>query len=165
MTAAKKTSSELIIGAATTVRGRLFAEEDLVICGRLEGELEISRGLLTVERGAVVLASVRAGAVRIGGAVVGRVEATDVLHLLPTARVVGDVSAARLIIEAGAQISGMIEAGELAGGAASSPRVPPREVERAPIELEPSTAEPIEPIEPSPGERRRVAIKLKRRRA
>jgi cytoskeletal protein CcmA (bactofilin family) len=181
----KKTKPEggAIIGAGTFVRGRIAGDEDLIVLGRVEGEIDLGRGAIIVERGAIVRANVRAGAARIAGALVGNVVVADLLHLAASARLVGDLRSGRLVIEPGAQLSGQVEMAEAERDrAAPAPRrvldrptveerpadrVPnvdrPPVVERAPIVVERAQIfephrdepelEPAEPLEPLPTER------------
>src|SRR5262245_6427867 len=95
------------IGAGAYVVGRIAGDEDLSVQGRVEGEIDL-RGALRVESGATVRANVHATAVWIGGVVVGDVLADDVLHVAHGAKVIGDLRAARLVIEPGAQVSGAV---------------------------------------------------------
>lgn len=181
MKPAKKTKADgAIIGAASTIRGRITGDEDLIVLGRVEGAIDLGRGALLVERGALIRADIRAGAARISGAVVGNLSIADLLQLSPTARVSGDLRAGRLIVEPGAQVSGAVELGE--AERAAPPRrsfeavpIARREEEEppvfpvnetifdapdiAPTELPEPAAEPSE----TPDKRRRLVLRVKKR--
>lgn len=140
-----------VIGREARVRGRVAGDEDLLVFGRVEGEVDL-RGALRVEPGGVVRARVRATAVRVAGVVVGELVAVDLVHLCSTARVVGDVRAARVVIEPGAQVAGgLVVEGE--ARAAEGPRRSFTEPSRARSELPLSgtpSAGPARPAWPRP---------------
>lgn len=129
-----------VIGREARVRGRVAGDEDLLVYGRVEGEVDL-RGALRVEPGAVVRAQIRATAVRVAGVVVGALTASDLVHLCSTARVVGDVRAARVVIEPGAQLAGGLWV-EGEARAAEGPRRSFTEPARARIEPQPLRASP-----------------------
>lgn len=111
MKPAKKTRAEAtaIVGAGTELRGRISGDEDLTVLGRIEGEIDLGRAALSIEKGAAVRADVRAGSVRVSGAVVGNLTAAGLIHLSATARVAGDLRCTRLVIEPGAQVAGQVD--------------------------------------------------------
>jgi cytoskeletal protein CcmA (bactofilin family) len=121
-----------VIGPETRVAGEVRGDEDVVVHGRIEGRVALTAEL-TVEEGAILQADVEAKVVLISGVVVGNVSASDSVRLTPKARVVGDLTAPRVIIEAGAAYRGRLEMGDVALGEAretraSSRRVSDREV-------------------------------------
>lgn len=73
------------IGQHIVVLGRVSGEDDLVVAGRVEGQIEIS-GMLVVEDQALVKGEVNAVSVRIDGRFEGRLRA-ETLHLTSTALV------------------------------------------------------------------------------
>ncbi|MFI5302059.1 MAG: polymer-forming cytoskeletal protein, partial [Polyangiales bacterium] len=99
-----------ILSESTSVRGRVSGEGDLEVRGRVEGELEVT-GTLTIAEGAIVRAGLRASTIVIRGAVRGDVTASDVIVLEESARLLGNLSAGRVAIAAGAQFRGSIEMG------------------------------------------------------
>jgi cytoskeletal protein CcmA (bactofilin family) len=116
-----------VIGPETRVAGEVRGDEDVVVQGRIEGRVALTAEL-TVEEGAILQADVEAKVVLISGVVVGNVSASDSVRLTPKARVVGDLTAPRVIIEAGAAYRGRLEMGEVALGEAKETRATARRV-------------------------------------
>jgi cytoskeletal protein CcmA (bactofilin family) len=73
--------------------------------GRFKGEIYSTDTLIIGEQG-VVNADIVAGQVLISGHVVGHVRATARVELRPSARVLGDIEAPILVVEAGALLEG-----------------------------------------------------------
>ena len=97
------------IGETIRVKGQLIATEDILIAGRVEGEIQLQENVLTVERTAEVDAEVLAKAVIIGGAIRGDVVANDSIALHNTASVSGRIAAPRVAITEGASFNGRVE--------------------------------------------------------
>ena len=112
-------SEKTLIGPETRIAGELRGDEDIVVQGRIEGRVAIGASLL-VEDGAIVQADVEARTVIVSGVIVGNVSASESIRLTSKARVVGDVTAPRVIIEAGAAYRGRLEMGEVTLSAATS---------------------------------------------
>jgi cytoskeletal protein CcmA (bactofilin family) len=110
-----------IIGPETRVAGELRGDEDVVVRGRVEGRVNLG-AVFTVEESAIVQADVEARVILISGVVVGNVNATEIIRLTEKARVVGDLAAPRVVIEAGAAFRGRLDMGDIAAGAAASVR-------------------------------------------
>ncbi|MEM9460244.1 MAG: polymer-forming cytoskeletal protein [Myxococcota bacterium] len=105
-----------IIGEGIHVNGRITGEEDLRVEGRVEGAISLTE-TVHVARSGVVVATIEARDVVVDGVVVGNVSATNSVSLEPGAKLVGDISAPRLIIADGAAFRGnvaMTEGGESA---------------------------------------------------
>lgn len=100
-----------IIGANTVVNGNLEGDEDLTIEGRVEGTINLSR-TLTIESNGVVHANINVRNAVISGVLVGNVEAEDSVHITDEGRVMGDISAPRVILVDGASFRGSIDMGD-----------------------------------------------------
>ena len=98
-------SSETVVGPAIAIRGRIEGEEDLRIEGRVEGSISLTETLY-VEPGGVVLAQIEARDVVISGIVIGDVSALNSVTLNKNAKLVGNISAPRVIIADGASFRG-----------------------------------------------------------
>lgn len=96
------------IGRTTRIVGRLSGDGDLVVEGRIEGEVTL-RGHLTVAEGGVVAAPVTAGDLTVDGAVDGDVDARGAVVLRPTGIVRGAIRASRFGLEDGGRFTGRIE--------------------------------------------------------
>jgi cytoskeletal protein CcmA (bactofilin family) len=123
-----------IIGESITVTGNLSGDEDLTVRGRIEGSVSIGKALV-VEASGVLKADVQARNCVISGVVVGNVTATDSVEITREARMVGDISAPRVIIADGASFRGRVDMGDVNvddAGERPAARPAPRPALRAP---------------------------------
>jgi cytoskeletal protein CcmA (bactofilin family) len=116
--------SRAAIGRTTRIVGRLTGDGDLVVEGRVEGELTL-KGHLHVAEGGVVAAPVNATDLTVEGTVDGDVDARGAVMLRSTGAVRGAIRAARVSLEEGAKFTGRIEMdvdlpAELSGRAAAT---------------------------------------------
>jgi cytoskeletal protein CcmA (bactofilin family) len=122
---------ETVIGPETRVSGEVRGDEDLLVRGRVEGKIQLSQ-TLTVEEGGIVQADVDVRVLIVSGVVVGAIRASESVRLTEKARVVGDISTPRLLIDSGAAYRGRIDMGEVEGvrpaksTAAAARSAPPR---------------------------------------
>ena len=104
--------NETVIGIETRVSGEIRGDEDLVIKGRVDGKIHLSK-VLTVEKGAIVQADVDVRNLVVLGTLVGNIVASESVRLLATARVVGDLASPRVMMEAGAAYRGRVDMGDV----------------------------------------------------
>ena len=97
-----------VIGRGAKIVGRVTGDGDLIVEGRLAGELTVG-GDVQLREGSVVEAPIQAGDVTIEGAVVGDVTARGAVILRPSGSVQGAISTNRLALEDGARFSGRID--------------------------------------------------------
>ena len=97
-----------IIGKGITIRGSLSGGGDLVIEGRVEGQIAL-KNHLTIESSGKVEADIRADELTINGEASGNIDASARVAINNTAKVAGDVKAPRVVIEDGAVFNGSIE--------------------------------------------------------
>lgn len=97
------------IGQTIYVKGQLTAAEDILIAGRVEGEIQLNEHVLTVQPTAQLTAEVLAKSVIIAGAIRGDIVAGDSIALQNTASVSGKIAAPRIAISDGADFNGRIE--------------------------------------------------------
>jgi cytoskeletal protein CcmA (bactofilin family) len=107
---------QTVIGPDTRVAGEIRGDEDVLVQGRVEGRVALT-SVLTIEDGAIVQADVEARVILISGVVVGNVSASESVRLTDKARVVGDLSSPRVVVEAGAAYRGRLEMGNVELGA------------------------------------------------
>lgn len=100
-------SSVSVIGSDVTVKGNLSGDEDLVLQGRVEGDVVLSKHL-TVEESAAVEGNVEAAELVLRGKVEGEIRVTGELVLAATSQVVGDITAPRISVQDGARVNGSI---------------------------------------------------------
>lgn len=97
-----------IIGKGITIRGSLTGAGDLVIEGRVEGQIAL-KNHLTIEGSGQVEADIRADELTINGTASGNIDASTKVSINQTAKVNGDIKAVRVVIEDGAVFNGSIE--------------------------------------------------------
>lgn len=122
------------IGKAVKIIGQIFTKEDLYVDGDVEGTIESQDNKVTIGPNGRVQAGIRAREVVILGQVQGNVEATDKVDIRKDAKLVGDITTARISIEDGALFKGSIDikksearpaAAAAAGASAPPPAAPP----------------------------------------
>ena len=99
------------IGGSILVKGNVVSTEDLVIDGQVQGTIELGDHSLTIGSGAAVVADLAARNVTISGKVKGNVMGNAKVELKSTAKVEGDVSAPKFLMEDGATLVGKVDTG------------------------------------------------------
>jgi cytoskeletal protein CcmA (bactofilin family) len=107
------------LGKNVTIKGQIFAREDLMIDGEVEGTVECQEHRLTIGPNARVQAGLKAREIVIHGSIQGNVDATDKIDIKKEAKLVGDIKTSRIVIEDGAYFKGSIDISK-AGAKASS---------------------------------------------
>ncbi len=97
-----------IIGKGITIRGSLTGGGDLVIEGKVEGQIAL-KNHLTIEGSGLVEADIRADELTINGTASGNIDALTKVSINQSAKVNGDIKATRVVIEDGAVFNGSIE--------------------------------------------------------
>ena len=139
----KDTGVATLIGPSLVISGKISGDEDLTVRGRVEGKLELSRGLV-VDPGGIIKADVSAKSAVISGVVVGNIRAEESVELTREARVVGDITAPRVVILDGAAYRGRVD---MSGApVAAAPRAA-QPAARAPARPAPA-ARPVPPAAP-----------------
>ncbi len=113
-------SGSAALGKNVTVKGQIFAREDLTIDGEVEGTVECHEHRLTIGPNARVQAGLKAREIIIQGSIQGNVDATDKIDIKKEAKLVGDIKTSRIVIEDGAYFKGSIDISKAA--AAKSPQ-------------------------------------------
>lgn len=109
--AAPKTATEVktaVIGPNIRIQGELSGDEDLVVEGRVEGKISVTKGL-RIGPQAQVNAEVKAHHVVIAGRVVGNVVAADKVEILPSGFLEGNIRSPKIAIAEGAQFKGSVD--------------------------------------------------------
>ncbi len=110
------------LGKNVTVKGQIFAREDLTIDGEVEGTVECHEHRLTIGPNARVQAGLKAREIIIHGSIQGNVDATDKIDIKKEAKLVGDIKTSRIVIEDGAYFKGSIDISKAAAGAPKPPQ-------------------------------------------
>jgi cytoskeletal protein CcmA (bactofilin family) len=108
-TASIRAATSATLGKNVTVKGQIFAREDLTIDGEVEGTVECHEHRLTIGPNARVQASLKAREIVIQGSIQGNVEAADKIDIKKEAKLVGDIKTSRIVIEDGAYFKGSID--------------------------------------------------------
>jgi cytoskeletal protein CcmA (bactofilin family) len=95
------------IAEGITVEGKISGNRSVGIDGSIEGEINISAKVVIGENGEFK-GNIVADDVEISGKVNGNIIADNFLKAHPTGQIVGDIEAARLVIEDGAIFEGNI---------------------------------------------------------
>ena len=90
------------------IQGRMRFANDLVIDGRIEGEIT-GEGVLTIGSNAEVRGEIRTKSVIVHGQVFGNITVEDRCELKGRAQLNGDLIAARLVMDEGATFVGKLE--------------------------------------------------------
>ena len=97
-----------LIGSKIIIRGQVSGTQDLVVEGRIEGRVSLENRL-TVEESGTIEADLEVVDASFKGEVRGDITASRSAVLHPTARVIGNIRAPKLVIEEGARFSGTVE--------------------------------------------------------
>lgn len=103
------TRAGAVIGKSLTINGHVSGREDLVVDGRVEGDIELPESRLTVGVGGQVQGGIKAREIVVYGNVQGNLEATERVEIKKNARVLGDLRASRPVIEDEAYFKGSVE--------------------------------------------------------
>jgi len=102
-------SGSATIGKAVMVKGQIYSREDLIIDGEVEGTVDVQEHRLTVGPNGKVVAGIKAREIVVLGSIQGNVDAVDKIDIRKDAKLIGDIKAARIIIEDGAYFKGSID--------------------------------------------------------
>ena len=97
------------IGESLVLKGTLRGLEDVYIAGKLEGTIELQGGDLTVGPGGKVRGDIKARNVTVFGRVTGNVFPAERMEIRKNGSLLGDVKAARIIVEDGAVLQGRVD--------------------------------------------------------
>ena len=107
---ARQELKESILAAGLTFEGKIEGSGHVRISGRFKGDVHVD-GTVTIEQGAHLGGSVRAGAVVVAGELEGNIESAQRVELQQSGVINGDVAAGSLSVAAGARMRGRAEFG------------------------------------------------------
>jgi len=110
-------SATTIVAGSTSIEGTLGGSNDLHIEGEITGEVNGSGRLVIAESGRAK-ARLHARVVMVAGTVEGDVSADERIELQPSARLTGNITAPRVIIQEGATFDGQVFMKKAHGGKA-----------------------------------------------
>jgi len=115
------------IGPSIAIKGDVTGDEDLIIQGRVEGKVKLTKHNVTVGPEGRVKADVFGRTVVVEGQVEGDIRAEEQIILRHTAKVEGSITAPRVTLEDGAMFRGGIEMD--AGAKGAKPVVPGKDAD------------------------------------
>ncbi len=98
---------ETVVGPSVQVEGDFSSEGNIIVKGTVSGSVKTSR-LLSVERGAKILAHVKCENAVVAGHIKGNIHATDRIEFTESAEVLGDIQCQTLVIAPGAILQGKV---------------------------------------------------------
>ena len=110
MAGARRELKESVLAAGLTFEGKIEGSGHVRIAGRFKGDVHVD-GVLTIEAGAHLAGSVRAGSVIVAGEIEGNIESAQKVELHQTGVVNGDINAGSLSVAGGARMRGRAEFG------------------------------------------------------
>jgi cytoskeletal protein CcmA (bactofilin family) len=116
------------IGASLEIKGRISAEEDLQIDGKVEGPVSVRGHRLTVGRSGQLTSEVSSRELVVFGKVTGNINANDRVEIKKDGAVIGDIQTTRISIEDGAIFKGRIEIDRPGSKPATVPALKPEPV-------------------------------------
>lgn len=108
----RTTNEETIIGSGVKVEGTFQASGNVTIKGTVTGSVGTENDL-HLEQGALIEAEAQAKNAFIAGEIKGNLKVQEKAHLAPSAKIVGDLTCQRLVIEEGAVFNGRCSMGEV----------------------------------------------------
>lgn len=112
----RSSSDRATIGRSITIKGEVKGDEDLLIQGKIDGSVTLKEHAVTVGPEGEVKADIGARVITVEGKVEGNLNAQEQVILRNSARVQGNISAPRVVLEDGARFRGGVDMGESAGG-------------------------------------------------
>ena len=105
---AENPTNKNILSSDVEIKGSIKFQNELIIDGKIEGEI-ISSGILTVGENAEIRGEIKTKSVTVLGKVHGNITVEERCELKTRAQLIGDLKAARLMIEEGATFVGKSE--------------------------------------------------------
>ncbi|MFK7955556.1 MAG: polymer-forming cytoskeletal protein [Lysobacterales bacterium] len=110
------TSPPAVVGSSLTVNGNIAGTEDLLVEGKVEGDISLPDNVVTVGTGGIVKARIKAAVIIVEGRVEGDLVGEEQIEVRRSGHVLGNIQAPRVGLEDGAQFKGNID---------MSPKKPP----------------------------------------
>ncbi len=98
-----------VIGGSLTVEGTVTGKEDLLVDGRVQGDISLPENVVTVGSAGVVKARIHAAVIVIEGRVEGDLIGEEQIEIRRSGNVLGNIVAPRVGLEDGAQFKGNID--------------------------------------------------------
>lgn len=99
-----------VLASGIEIIGTIRFSNDMIIDGKIEGEILSDKGRVTIGENALVKGDITAGEVKIFGSVEGKIT-SERCELKQKAKLKGDIKTKNLSMEEGAQMTGRTEIG------------------------------------------------------
>ena len=99
-----------ILSSGLEIIGSIRFSNDMIIDGKIEGEITADKGRVTIGENAIITGDVTAGEVKVYGRVDGKITAQR-CELKDKSRINGDIKSKVFAMEEGASLSGRTEIG------------------------------------------------------
>jgi len=112
----EKKGIQTFLGPKTSLEGKLSFEGTVRLDGHFKGSIDSKKGVMVVGEDASIRADISVSKAVVFGEVHGNIHATNCIELHPPARVIGDLCAPAVVIDAGVVFHGncSMKAGDLA---------------------------------------------------
>lgn len=108
-----KQPTRSIIGESIIIVGNVSGQEDIMVDGLVEGEMNFRECNIFVGETGRVNASVTAKKISVEGDVKGELRASEQVNIKPSGRVTGDIKSPQVVLDAGCQFKGSVDMEEL----------------------------------------------------
>ena len=110
------------ISKNTLFKGEVTGENDVIVQGKIEGIVNLKDNTLIVSEGAKVSANIFVKSIEVKGIVNGDIEASDKVLITEQGRVVGNITAGKVVLNEGSLFKGSIsmDIGSVKGAGASA---------------------------------------------
>lgn len=109
-----------MIGLGTVINGDLSSDGDLRIDGKINGQVS-SKSKIAMGAGAEISGDVNARSADISGKIEGDVNIGETLFLRSSAKIKGNITTSKLVIESGAEFNGTCFMNNKSASAANTP--------------------------------------------
>jgi len=96
-----------VIGSDVVIKGEMTVEKGLRVDGQIEGAVT-TKGKVILGRSGTLKAEVKAGTLHVEGKINGNVTVLERVQLEASSQIIGDLSAAKLIVAEGATLVGKV---------------------------------------------------------
>ena len=121
----KRRGAQSLVGSSLVVEGSIRGDEDLLVEGRVDGDITLPKNTVTVGGGGNVHATIEAKVIVVEGSVEGDLKGGEQVEIHRSGNVLGNIIAPRVGLEDGAQFKGNIDMSPKSKPGASGPTQSP----------------------------------------
>ena len=107
-TGASSESKPTVIGESILIRGEVSGKEDLIIKGKIEGNINLKKHLL-IDMTGDVKADIDTSEIKVSGKLTGNIIATNRVEITDHGKMTGDIKSPRVVLADGAVFRGSID--------------------------------------------------------